>query len=233
MWPRAILFDLDDTLFAERDFAVSAFREVGRWAAVTHGIAGLDQDMTALLDQGHLGQIFSMALKARLPDHVATDLDALRRQYLSHAPEALPLFEDASRALDHFGARADIKLGLITDGTAAVQAAKIKALGIRQRFQHVILTGELGGNRAFHKPHPLAFELMQAALAGPSDRMIYVGDNPAKDFQAPNRMGWTTVQVDRPSQRTLNIHRGAPALSDGSAHHVIPSLDELSQLIGH
>jgi putative hydrolase of the HAD superfamily len=226
-----LVFDLDDTLYAERDFAVSAFAAAGRWAAATHGIAGLDQDMTALLDQGHLGQIFSMALAARLPDHAETDLAALHHLYLSHAPDALPLFDDAKRALDHFSERADVKLGLITDGTATVQAAKIKALKIGHWFQHVILTGALGANRAFHKPHPLAFEQMQAHLAETGDRMIYVGDNPAKDFQAPNRMGWTTVRIDRPGHRHLNIHRGATALPDGAAHHVIASLDELAHII--
>ena len=45
-----VVFDLDDTLYAERDFAVSAFGEMGRWAEANHGIAGLDQDLTALLD---------------------------------------------------------------------------------------------------------------------------------------------------------------------------------------
>jgi putative hydrolase of the HAD superfamily len=230
-----LVFDLDDTLYAERDFAVSAFAAVGRWAEATHEIAGLDHEMTALLDQGHLGQLFSMALAARLPGHGKAELEALRRVYLSHEPERLALFDDASRALDQFGGQADVKLGLITDGTATVQAAKIAALGIGERFQHRILTGALGskpGDRAFHKPHPRAFEQMQAALAEPGDRLVYVGDNPAKDFQAPNRMGWMTVQVDRPSQRNIRIHRGALALPEGEAHHVISSLDALQALLG-
>jgi putative hydrolase of the HAD superfamily len=226
-----LVFDLDDTLYAERDFALSAFGAAGRWAEATHGVAGLGEDMTALLDAGHLGQIFSLALKAKLPDCTAADLDALRRVYLTHAPARLPLFDDARLALDHFGQDPNVTLGLITDGTATVQAAKIKALGIGERFGHAILTGALGASRAFHKPHPLAFEQMQAALAGPGDQLVYVGDNPAKDFQAPNRMGWTTVQVDRPSQQAFKIHRGATALPDGDAQHVVASLDALAALI--
>jgi putative hydrolase of the HAD superfamily len=222
-----LVFDLDDTLYAERDFAVSAFGAAGRWAEAAHGIAGLDQDMTALLDAGHLGQIFSMALKTKLPGHSAADLDTLRSVYQAHAPERLPLFEDAARALERYGQHPDVKLGLITDGTAHVQAAKIRALDIGHRFGYAILTGALGGNRAFHKPHPLAFERMQAALAEAGDRLVYIGDNPAKDFQAPNRLGWTTVQVDRPEQRAFNIHRGAKALPDGAPRHVISTLDGL------
>ena len=189
--------------------------------------------MTALLDAGHLGQIFTLALQARLPGCSQADLDALRRVYLAHAPTRLALFDDAQSALDQF-TRADVRLGLITDGTAKVQAAKIDALGITDRFQHCILTGALGdrpGDRAFHTPHPRAFELMQAALAEPGDRLVYVGDNPAKDFQAPNRLGWTTVQVDRPQQRAFNIHRGAEPLPGGGAHHVVAGLDALTALL--
>jgi putative hydrolase of the HAD superfamily len=226
-----LVFDLDDTLYAERDFALSAFTAAGRWAESIHGVTGLDQEMTALLDDGHLGQIFSMALKAKLPDHTAVDLEALRRVYLSHVPDKLRLFDDARAALDHFGQHADTKLGLITDGTATVQAAKIKALGIGDRFKHAILTGALGAGRAFHKPHPLAFEQMQAMLAEPGDHMVYVGDNPAKDFQAPNRLGWTTVQVDRPSQSASKIHRNAQALPDGNAGHVVTGLSALVELL--
>jgi putative hydrolase of the HAD superfamily len=227
-----LIFDLDDTLYAERDFAVSAFAAAGRWAETTHGITGLHQEMTALLDAGHLGQIFALALTAKLPGHGAADLAALRQVYLTHAPTRLPLFDDADRALARFSSREDVTLGLITDGTAAVQAAKIKALGIADRFAHAILTGALGGQRAFHKPHPLAFERMQAALAVSGDRLVYVGDNPAKDFQAPNRMGWTTVQVDRPCQQACKIHRGADALVEGAAQHTVASLDELAAVLG-
>jgi putative hydrolase of the HAD superfamily len=226
-----LVFDLDDTLYAERDFAISAFGAAERWAEATHGIPGLGHRMTELLDAGHLGQIFQMALQATIPNHTVADLDALRRVYLTHVPDRLSLFADAHRTLDGFGQRADVTLGLITDGTAAVQAAKIRALGISDRFGHAILTGALGPSRAFHKPHPLAFEQMQATLAEPGDRLVYVGDNPAKDFQAPKRMGWTTVQVDRPCQQAFKIHRGALPLPDGAAHHVVGSLDDLADLL--
>jgi putative hydrolase of the HAD superfamily len=234
-----LIFDLDDTLYAERDFAMSAFGEIGGWAATTLGVTGFERDLTALLDDGHLGGLFGMALAARLPCHTPDDLVAVHRLYRGHTPAHLPLFDDASRALDAFGALTEVKLGLITDGTAAVQAAKIKALGIGPRFAHTVLTGSLTESRdrkdskvrSFAKPHPLAFAQMQAALAAPGDRLVYVGDNPAKDFQAPNKLGWTTIQIDRPAARATRIHRGAQALPDGHAHHVIPSLDALANLL--
>jgi putative hydrolase of the HAD superfamily len=224
-----LVFDLDDTLYAERDFAVSAFAAAAGWADRELGLAGLDADMTALLDAGHLGQLFAMALAARKPEHTKAELDGLVRAYRQHAPERLELFGDAADALDRFAPLA--KLGLITDGSAEVQAAKVRALGIAPRFRHAILTGALGPSRGYFKPHPLAFERMAAALAGPGDRLVYVGDNPAKDFQAPNRLGWTTVQIDRPAHRPFMIHRQPVVPPDGAPQHVLASLDGLDELL--
>ena len=53
-----LVFDLDDTLYPERQFALSGFTAAGRWAAAELGIAGLAADMTRLLDGGHLGALF-------------------------------------------------------------------------------------------------------------------------------------------------------------------------------
>ena len=50
-----LVFDLDDTLYPERQFALSGFAAAGRWAEAELGIAGLAADMTRLLDGGHLG----------------------------------------------------------------------------------------------------------------------------------------------------------------------------------
>jgi putative hydrolase of the HAD superfamily len=96
-----------------------------------------------------------------------------------------------------------------------------------------VLTGRLSESRdrSFAKPHPLAFEQMAAAVARPGDRLVYVGDNPAKDFQAPNRLGWTTIQIDRPAARATRIHRNAAALPDGHAQHVITTMDALAELL--
>ncbi len=54
-----LVFDLDDTLYPEREFALSGFRAAGRWAAAELGIDGLAAEMTRLLDDGHLGKLFT------------------------------------------------------------------------------------------------------------------------------------------------------------------------------
>lgn len=221
-----LVFDLDDTLYPERQFAVSGFEAAGRWAAAELGIEGLAADMTRLLDAGHLGQLFGLALSARLPDHRPEHIAGLVEAYRNHDP-VLDLFEDAGWALDHFAPQA--KLALITDGTHSVQAKKVAALGIAPRFQEIVYTHALGG-RAFSKPHPQSYERVERSLGAGASRLVYVGDNPSKDFVVPNARGWTSVMVHRPEHR--RIHADAKVVDGGAPQHTVASLAELPAVLG-
>ena len=221
-----LVFDLDDTLYPERQFAVSGFAAAGRWAELELGVTGLAAEMTRLLDGGHLGELFGIALAERKPDHAPEHLTGLLEAYRNHEP-AIELFEDAGWALGHFAPQA--KLGLITDGTHHVQARKVEALGIAPHFQEIVYTHALGG-RSFSKPHPRSYELVEQALAAQGSRLVYVGDNPSKDFVVPNARGWTSVMVERP--QTPRIHAGAQVAAGGAPQHTIGSLTELPGLLG-
>lgn len=217
-----VIFDLDDTLYPERAFAVSAFDAAAEWARDALGLDGLAAEMTQLLDDGHLGRLFTIVLERRGvdPGHAAGLIEAYRR----HQPVQLDLYPEVDAVLGTLAGRAPI--GLITDGTPEVQRSKVRALGLESRFAAIVYTHELGG-REFAKPHRSAFEAMEKALAAPGARFVYVGDNPAKDFQAPNRMGWTTVQVLRPQR----IHAGAAVIEHGAPHHVVDTLAELPAIL--
>ena len=224
-----LVFDLDDTLYAERQYALGGFAAVGDWAARAHGAVGVAHRLTELLDAGHLGQSFRIALAETIPSATDEHLQAALKAYGDHLP-ALTLFADAAAALVHWGGT---PLGLITDGNPKTQAAKVAALGIAPRFRKIVYTGALAAKGAMHKPHPRAFELMEAALrTAPADRFVYVGDNPKKDFVAPNAMGWTTVQIDRLAVRHTRIHALAAAPPGGAPQHTIADLSELPHILG-
>lgn len=220
-----VVFDLDDTLYPERQFAISGFRACERWLAAEHGVTRpVVEEMTRLLDDGYMRALFVDVLVDRLPGHSPAELDAFIDVYRLHEPE-IALYEDAAAALDHFEAQGPI--GLITDGQHEVQSSKVRALGLEPRFAHIVYTGALGG-RAFAKPHPRSYELIEIALGAPGDRYVYVGDNPAKDFVTPNaRPGWISVQIHRPQR----IHVRAATAEGGAARHVIHSLTELPALV--
>ena len=76
--------------------------------------------------------------------------------------------------------RSGIKVGIITDGYAIAQRQKLKAIQADKYFDEIIITDELG--RDYCKPHPKAFEIIKERFEVSYDEMVYVGDNPEKDF---------------------------------------------------
>lgn len=219
-----VIFDLDDTLYPEREHAHSGFRAAGRHAEAKWGVTGLADEMIRRLDEGHLGQVFPMSVAALVPDHTDAHIAEIRAAYRDHHPQ-INLFDDGRWALEHYGARA--KLGLITDGNAGVQARKIGALKIAHHFEAKVLTGELGPDRAFHKPHPRAYELIEQQIGAPGDHYVYIGDNPAKDFVTPNARGWTSIQV----MRDNSIHDQGASVAGGAPQHTVHSLRELPEVL--
>ena len=200
------------------------FRACERWLEQEHGHTGIVDEMTRLLDDGHMRALFDIVLRSRVPHSSEAMLEAFIDIYRWHEPE-IGLYADAAHVLEHLE-EAGEPLGLITDGQHEVQASKVRALRLEPRFAHIIYTGALGG-RAFSKPNPRAFELMEAALGQAGDRFVYIGDNPAKDFVAPNTRGWVSVQIHRPQR----IHARAQTAEGGAAQHVIDSLAELPGLL--
>ena len=170
----AVVFDLDDTLYSEKDYVRSGFRAAAPdkfdelWQAFLDGKAAFDTVMPEQKEQA-----------------LAT--------YRTHKPN-ISLYPGVYELLCRIKT-GSWKLGLITDGRPEGQWAKIDALGIRVLFDEIIVTDELGG-AAFRKPCDKAFRLMQEAVDVPFERMVYIGDNLKKDFIAPEQLGMKTVWLE-------------------------------------
>ena len=208
-----ITFDLDDTLYLERDFAFSGFDAVGDHIKARHGIGGFAATCRLLFDSPHRAQIFNEALRRH---HLTDSVPDLVAIYRGHRPQ-IALCPDAARYVLRGG------FGLITDGPEPTQRAKIAALGLAAYCDQIIPTGQWGPG--FGKPHPRAYQAI--ADAAPGRRCVYVADNAAKDFVTPNRMGWLTVQILRPGR----VHDGAAPDADHAAQVVITALDQLDSVL--
>jgi putative hydrolase of the HAD superfamily len=189
---RVAVFDIDDTLYLERDYVHSGFAAVGAWARAELGVADLGDRAWAAFDAGVRGRIFDEALAACGVRANGLLVPRLVDVYRSHAPAIAPL--DDVRAW--LATRpADVALAVVTDGPPASQRAKVAALGLKGWADPVVFTEELGPGRG--KPHPAAFELVEAATALTDAAYAYVADNPTKDFAGPRSRGWRTVRVRR------------------------------------
>ncbi len=80
------------------------------------------------------------------------------------------------------------KVGIITDGRPEGQRNKITALGLNKMIEDIIITDELRGIQ-FRKPNEISYCIIQNRWSLPFEQTIYIGDNPSKDFQAPDRLG--------------------------------------------
>jgi putative hydrolase of the HAD superfamily len=190
--PKAVVFDLDDTLYLERDFVQSGFTEVGEWCRAHLGISDFMNRARSDFQAGGRKKIFNRVLASygfSSDDALVLQLVAV---YRDHIP-SITLLDDARICLDALYGR--YPLALITDGFSKTQWQKIRALGVEDRFEAIIITGELGP--AFVKPHPLAFNSVADRLGLTGDQLAYVGDNASKDFIAPYQLGWQTVCVTR------------------------------------
>ena len=217
--PRAIVFDLDDTLYPERAYAYSGFDAVASAFETGLGPAGQSADrMRQLFDTPDRPRVFNTILRERGVELTDELIERMVAAFRSHKPN-ITLHADAESALRRLKGRC--KLGLLTDGFAVAQRAKIDALGLRNRFEAVIVTDDWG--REFWKPHRRPFEEISRLLAVPAERCTYVADNPAKDFIAPNALGWTTIHIKRPD----GVHAHNPAAEGGQPHRTIAVLDDL------
>ena len=192
---RAVIFDLDDTLYSEKEYVRSGFAAVAAllcevedaqgklWSFFERGESAID---ALLLSEG----IYSDEQKA-----------LCLAEYRSHAP-LIHLYEGARDLLLELR-REGYLVGLITDGRPDGQRAKIHALALDGVIDEIIVTDELGGAE-YRKPCASAFELMRERLSARSGseisyaEMCYVGDNTAKDFIAPDSLGMRSILFDNP-----------------------------------
>jgi putative hydrolase of the HAD superfamily len=188
--PGAIVFDLDDTLFAQRDFKVSGFRAVARWLAERRAV---DETlalraMHAALDRfgpSHPRLLDSALLDLDRPDVAVAELVEVFRQ---HRP-SLDLFPGAKALLTSLRER--YATGLLTDGLASVQRSKVEALDLVGLFDAILFSDDVGSC----KPDPGLYEHFETVFGLSAGDLVYVADNPAKDFSAANARGWLTVRV--------------------------------------
>lgn len=219
--PRVIVFDLDDTLYLERDFVRSGFRAAGAWFERETGTAGLAALCLELFESGQRTQVFDAALEALGVGSADTVLQLLE-VYRSHEPD-IALAADAARYLRRRTAAR--WHALITDGPEATQMAKVRALGLDRLLDEVICTGAWG--RDYWKPHPRAFEAIEERSGGAGAEVAYIADNPLKDFVTPRARGWCTVQIARPER----VHHVEAPDAKHEAHAVIDSLDALDDCL--
>lgn len=208
------VFDLDDTLYAERDYERSALVYVGAEVERLYGINEFSAILLTLSAQRHPDPIAQAWSQYALPEAERSAMIVAMR---AHAPQIF-LSEGARAVLAHLRQQTR-PYAIVTDGRSITQRAKIEALGCRDAA-FVSISEEVG----ISKVDPARFAAVTEAL-GPGS-CCYVGDNPAKDFVGPNHLGWKTVML---VHREQGVH--AQNLPDNPAYHPDRIVLDLRELL--
>ncbi|HUV67934.1 MAG TPA: HAD family hydrolase [Sedimentisphaerales bacterium] len=220
-----VIFDLDDTLYDEIEYCRSGFAAVAKFIAGRDGTPTAGLLFATLWDHfktGDRSKVFNAALDDLGIGYDKERIAELVGIYRNHVP-AIALPPDSEEVLRKL--RAKYALGLLTDGFLPAQQLKVRALGIEAYFASIIYTEQLG--RECWKPSPAGFEKILRDLGGRPENAVYVADNEQKDFIAPNRLGFVTVQLLRPAR----VHTSACAEPGAAARHVISQISELPALV--
>ncbi len=175
--PKGIIFDLDDTLYSEKQYVRSGFNAVAEYL-------GRPDDANKLWGYFEKGE---KAIDAYLEEIGCSEKkEECLSIYREHEP-SITLYEGVVETFAKLRSEG-IKIGIITDGRPDGQRKKIKSLGLEDLVDDIIVTDELGGEQ-FRKPCDIAFRIMQRRWKIFFEDMLYVGDNAHKDFQAPEQLG--------------------------------------------
>jgi putative hydrolase of the HAD superfamily len=186
-----IVFDLDDTLYPESQFLESGLRAVAEYTSTKSEINSQEILMTSmsLLETFGRELVFDNMLK-----HYGMYSKNLVRKLISVYRSHTPSIRMGEKEIEIVRKLSSIyNLYLVTDGNKNVQASKIAALGIESLFRKIFITHRYGITSS--KPSLKCFEKIREIENALWNEIVYVGDDPNKDFVNLNKVGAITIRV--------------------------------------
>jgi putative hydrolase of the HAD superfamily len=145
---------------------------------------------------------------------------AIAEAFAARRRAAMTLFPDARRLLAALRERG-LPLGLVTNGDAREQRAKIERHELGPFFGAIVIEGEFGAG----KPDAEVYQAALAALGVSPGRDVWmVGDHLEFDVAGPQRLGLRGAWLDRPGV-------GLPAGAGVRPDLIMRGLDELASML--
>ncbi len=216
---KAVIFDLDNTILNRtmtfdgftQSLIKTYFGHLESTEDISKRIIELDQD--GYKDKPLLfNELLHELAWAEHPPH-AELMEFYGREYVRSSV----LMEEAREVVQYL--RGKYRTGLITNGQTDIQYGKIDQLGIRDDYDHIIVSEEAG----VKKPDPRIFQLALDHFGLTPEQCIYIGDHPVNDIQGAASVGMSTIwmKVNQPWQDSITI----------SPLHTIEHLRELKELL--
>lgn len=200
---KAVVFDLDDTLISEKEYIKSGYRHI---AEVVSQRFNFNKDQVYIdlfqLFKKSPHNVFNRLYEKYNIEYSKDMIIDLVNEYRGHFPN-IKFYDDVLPCLNELK-KLGVKIGIITDGYAIAQRQKLIAVEADKYFDEIIVTDELG--REYWKPHPKAFEIIKERFEVSFDEMVYVGDNPEKDFYISTIYPIKTIRILRDGVHKNNCY---------------------------
>jgi HAD superfamily hydrolase (TIGR01549 family) len=221
---RAILFDLDDTLYDLRSYWRGRLHE-----AIDDVLARYPRfEREALVRQALAEKVYIEKLPAFLrglgvddEPLIAAAQEVFRREWF----ERLVLFDDATQTLQALRQR--FKLGLVTNGPSRTQRPKIEQFKLSDYLDLLIVSEEVG----VAKPDPAIFAIALEQLGVAPGEALFVGDSPEFDLRGAAAAGMPFVWMN-PRRETLPDGVVRPVAVIERLAELLPLLEQPSLVSG-
>lgn len=192
-----VVFDLDDTLAPELSFVKSGYKAVAK--VLSDRCETSDSKIYDLLisefNKDSKNVFNRVLLQLGLTDDRDTILELVKIYREHDIDESIyDYYEDVASILKELKSM-DVKLAVLSDGFLVSQENKAKALNLSEYFGKIVFTESLGKDCG--KPSPTGFDEISKYYNIKPEQMLYVGDNPKKDFAIKKSRPIWTARIKR------------------------------------
>ncbi|WP_322906657.1 HAD family hydrolase [Paenibacillus campi] len=233
-----LIFDMDDTLYDQMEPFGHAYNDVfGAQAQYEvpverlfvksrlHSDVVFDQVQNGLMsdDEMHVYRITHAFADFGIAISVEQAL-AFQERYAFHQ-QYLEVHPFMKELLD-YGQQHGLRMGIITNGPAEHQAAKVKQLGMERWIapEDIFISGKIG----IAKPHTAIFRYVEQQMQIVPADTWYFGDAYANDVVGAKRAGWHCVWINR---RQIPLPENAPYVPDANLDKTEHPLDLVRHII--
>ena len=197
---KAVLWDLDDTLYSRVDAARQMFPGMFRELLYTdRSDAFIEETADFMMTKVHRNSMIPHDAFAALLEKYPPDKPYVRSQIVEYYYAHLRTYAkpgqeqlEVVQKLREMG----IKLAIVTNITADIldsQRKKVAALGIAHLFDAIVYSAEFG----IHKPDRRIFDHAASLLGVSNDQCVFVGDDPTSDVEGALNADMEVVWLDR------------------------------------
>jgi putative hydrolase of the HAD superfamily len=206
--PQAILIDLDDTILDDSGCVEACW--IDACAEAAGFLRGLDPAVMrrrvretadawwANADRHQRGRLDLRAATTEIVAEVLAELGydigaavTIANRYRDLREERVVVFAGAIETLEWLRGRG-VRLGMMTNGSASGQRAKIERFALAQHFDHIIIEGEFGVG----KPDARVFKALLRELRATADSAWAIGDNLTADVYGAMEVGIHGIWID-------------------------------------